>query len=201
MIFTNITAATLGGLTGTTNLVLTNSAGAALALTVGNNNGNASYTGNLSGGGSLIKTGAGTQTIGSATGGGASYTGQTLSYNGTLVLDGSGSVSMNAGANNIYLDASLGVTALKLVDSASVTTSGGVYLASEPLGGSGGGNGYPNVTTLTVQNNAVLNAGSLSFGNGSRVPGGCAVTVTNNGITQCFWIIQHLEHRRQHGGQ
>jgi autotransporter-associated beta strand protein len=90
---------------------------------------------------------------------------------------------MNAGANNIDLDASLGVTALNLVDSASVTTSGGVYLASEPLGGSGGGNGYPYMTTLTVQNSAVLNAGSLSFGNpgSSRAAGGSSVTVTNSG--------------------
>ena len=183
LIFTNITAATLGGLTGTTNLVLANTAGAALALTVGNNNGSTIYTGNLSGSGSLTKTGTGTQTIGSATGGGASYTGQTLSYNGTLVLDGNGSVSMNAGANNIYLDASLGVTALNLVDSAAVTTSGGVYLASEPLGGSGGGNGYPYRTTLTVQNNAVLSAASLSFGNpgSSRAANGSSVTVTNSG--------------------
>jgi autotransporter-associated beta strand protein len=182
LVFTNVIAATLGGLTGTTNLVLTNMAGAALSLTVGNNNGNASYNGNLSGSGSLTKTGTGTQTIGSATGGGASYTGQTLSYNGTLVLDGNGSVSMNAGANNIYLDASLGATALNLVDSAAVTTSGGVYLASEPLGGSGGGSGYPQTTTLTVQNSAVLNVATLSIGNGSRVPGGCSVTVTNNGL-------------------
>ncbi len=179
--FTNITAATLGSLIGTNNLVLTNAAGAALALTVGNNNGNASYTGNLSGSGSLTKTGTGTQTIGSATGGGASYTGQTLIYNGTVVLDGNGSVSMNAGANNLWLDASLGASALNLVDSAAVTTSGGVYLASEPLNGSDGGNGYPNITTVIVQNNATLNAATLSIGNGSRVPGGCSVTVTNNG--------------------
>ena len=184
LVFTNITAATLGGLTGTNNLVLTNAAGAALTLTVGNNNGSTIYTGTLSGSGSLTKTGTGTQTIGSAAGGGASYTGQTLSYNGTLVLDGNGSVIMNAGANNIYLDASLGVTALNLVDSATVTTIGGVYLSSEPLGGSGGGNGYPYAATLTVQNNAVLNAASLTFGNPGtgRVAGGCSVTVTNNGI-------------------
>jgi autotransporter-associated beta strand protein len=192
LIFTNITAATLGGLTGTTNLVLANTAGATLVLTVGNNNASAIYTGNLSGSGSLTKTGTGTQTIGSATGGGASYTGQTLSYNGTLVLDGNGSVSMNAGANNIWLDGSLGVTALSLVDSAAVTTSGGVYLASEPLGGSGGGNGYPQTTTLTVQNNAVLNSGTLSIGNGSRVPGGCSVTVTNNGTLNVSGTINIL---------
>jgi autotransporter-associated beta strand protein len=183
LVFTNITAATLAGLTGTnSNLGLTNTAGAAVTLTVGNNNTTAAYAGVLSGSGSLTKTGTGTQTIGTATSGGASYTGQTLSYNGTLVLDGNGSVSMNAGANNIYLDASLGATTLNLVDSAAVTTSGGVYLASEPLGGSGGGNGYPQTTTLTVQNNAVLNSGSLSIGNGSRVPGGCSVAVTNNGL-------------------
>ena len=73
LVFTNITAATLGGLTGTNNLVLTNVAGAAVTLTVGNNNTTAAYAGVLSGSGGLIKTGTGTQTIGPATGGGASY--------------------------------------------------------------------------------------------------------------------------------
>ena len=102
-------------------------------------------------------------------------------YNGTLALDGNGSVSMNAGANNIYLDASLGASTLNLLDSAAVTTSGGVYLASEPLGGSAGGNGYPNVSTLIVQNSAILNAASLSIGNSTRVPTGCSVTLTNTG--------------------
>jgi autotransporter-associated beta strand protein len=180
--FSNITAATLGGLTGTNNnLVLMNVAGVALALTVGNNNGSDVYAGVVSGSGSLAKTGPGTQTIGSRTGGGASYTGATLVYNGTLALDGNGSVRMNAGANNIYLDASLGASSLILLDSAAVTTSGGVYLASEPLGGSDGGNGYPNVSTLIVQNSAALNVASLSIGNGSRVPTGCSVTVTNAG--------------------
>ena len=180
--FSNITAATLAALTGTNNnLLLANAAGAPVMLTLGNN-GSAIYAGSVSGSGSLIKTGTGTQTIGSATGGGAGYTGQTFIYNGTLVLDGNGSVSMNAGANNFWLDASLGASALNLVDSAAVTTSGGVYLASEPLGGSDGGNGYPNVTTLTVQNSAVLNTASFSIGNGTRVPTGCSVTVTNNGM-------------------
>ena len=182
LVFTNITAASLGGLTGTNNLVLANAAGAAVTLTLGNNNNTVVYTGNLSGSGLLIKTGSGTQTIGSATGGGASYTGGTVSYNGTLVLDGDGSVSMNSGANSVWLDASLGVTTLKLVDSAAVTTSGGVYLASEPLGGTGGGNGYPQTTTVTVQNNAVLNAASLTFGN----PGSsrCAGWLLGNGHQQ-----------------
>ena len=181
LVFTNITTATLGGLSGTTNLVLTNTAGAALALTVGNNNSSGTYAGTLSGSGSLTKTGTGTLTLGTSAGGGAAYTGQTIIYNGALVLDGNGSVSLNAGANNFWLDASLGASSLNLVDSAAVTTSGGVYLASEPLAGSAGGTGYPQTTTVIVQNNAVLNAGSLSIGNGSRVPGGCAVTVTNSG--------------------
>jgi len=183
LIFSNITAATLGGLTGTNNnLVLMNVAGAALALTVGNNNGSAVYAGGVWGSGSLTKTGSGTQTIGSATGGGASYTGATFVYNGTLALDGNGRVKMNAGANNIYMDASLGASSLELLDSAAITTSGGVYLASEPLGGSDGGNGYPNISTLIVQNSAVLNAASLSIGNVTRVPTGCSVTVTNSGM-------------------
>jgi fibronectin-binding autotransporter adhesin len=63
--FSNITTATLAALTGTNNnLVLANTAGAPVTLTVGNN-GSAVYAGSLSGSGSLVMTGTGTQTIGS----------------------------------------------------------------------------------------------------------------------------------------
>ena len=58
------TAATLGGLLGPGSLSLTNTASAAVALTVGADNASTTYSGGLSGGGaSLIKTGTGTLAV------------------------------------------------------------------------------------------------------------------------------------------
>ena len=84
--FSNITTATLAALTGTNNnLVLANAASAPVTLTVGNNGG-AVYAGNLSGSGSLVMTGTGTQIIGSGRNGGADYSGTTTIKSGTLTL-------------------------------------------------------------------------------------------------------------------
>ncbi|NBV79829.1 MAG: hypothetical protein EBR62_08210, partial [Verrucomicrobia bacterium] len=60
--FGTLTAASLGGLQGNRNLVLTNAATtpAALALTVGGNGASTAFSGVLSGLGSLVKNGAGT---------------------------------------------------------------------------------------------------------------------------------------------
>jgi len=182
--FGALTAATIGGIAGSQNLTLANATPAAVALTIGNYNVSSALTGTLNGSGSLIKTGAGTLTIGSSSGGGASYTGSTLIDAGTLTLDGNGSVSMNAGANNIQLSGSLSNCTLNLVDSAPVTTTGGVYLGSEPLNGSDGGNGYPSTCSLSVQNNASLSAATLSYGGvgaSTRVPN-CTLTVQNSGL-------------------
>ena len=57
--FSGLAAATLGGLKGSGNLSLTNTANAAVALTAGGDNCSTSYTGALSGSGSLTKTGTG----------------------------------------------------------------------------------------------------------------------------------------------
>jgi autotransporter-associated beta strand protein len=182
--FGALTAATIPGINGSQNLALANATAAAVALTIGSNNVSSTLTGTLNGSGSLIKTGIGTFVIGSSSSGGAGYSGSTLIDAGTLTLDGNGSVSMNAGANNIQLSGSLGVCTLNLVDSAAVTTTGGVYLGSEPTGGSDGGNGYPSGCTLTVQNNSSLSAASLSYGGvgaSTRLPN-CTLTVANSGL-------------------
>ena len=57
--FGAITTATLGGLAGNADLKLESSANVALALTVGGNNASTVYAGQLTGSGSLIKTGSG----------------------------------------------------------------------------------------------------------------------------------------------
>ena len=92
------TAITLGGLSGTGSLSLQNTAGMALALTVGNNGTSTIYSGVLSAtGGSLTKVGSGTLAIIGAN----TYTGPTVISGGTLQLgDGTtgddGSISSNS---------------------------------------------------------------------------------------------------------
>lgn len=77
-----IAAYTLGGLAGSQNLGLTNSAGAAVALNVGNNNRDTTYSGALSGSGSLVKVGSGKLTLAGVN----TYAGSTTISNGTLTL-------------------------------------------------------------------------------------------------------------------
>ena len=81
-------AFTLGGLSGSGNLVLTNNAAApaAVAVSVGANGASTTYSGVLSGPGSLTKVGAGTLTLSGAN----SYTGGTTVQAGTLVESNNG---------------------------------------------------------------------------------------------------------------
>ena len=70
---------------GTGPLALSNAASAAVALSVGNNNANTTFSGALSGPGSLAKIGTGGLTVT----GTSSYSGPTAVNAGTLVVDGS----------------------------------------------------------------------------------------------------------------
>ena len=90
----NLTSYTLGGLAGTVNLGLTNAGGTAIALTVGGNGSNTSYSANLSQGGSLTKIGSGILTLSGAN----TYTGNTTISNGTLLVNGN-----SAAANGLWL--------------------------------------------------------------------------------------------------
>ena len=81
-----VAAATFGGLQGPGNLVLTNTAAAAVALTVGNNNQNTTYSGALSGLGSFTKIGSGGLTLA----GNSSISGAiTETGSGSLTITGS----------------------------------------------------------------------------------------------------------------
>lgn len=93
VIFSSITAATLGGLSGAQHLSLVNGATAAVALTVGGNNSTTTYSGALSGSGAaLTKNGTGTLTLT----GNNNYSGATTVNGGTLELTNSGVI--NGGA-------------------------------------------------------------------------------------------------------
>ena len=103
---------TCGGLAGTGDVALQNNAStpAAVALTVGGNNASTILAGDLTGAGSLIKTGTGTLTISGAN----TYTGTTTISAGKLVTTtasvGGGSVSVADGATNNVQVVALGQT-------------------------------------------------------------------------------------------
>jgi autotransporter-associated beta strand protein len=150
----NVTSATLGSLAGTGNSILTqntaasgstpNVSGGAVALTVGGNNNSTSYSGILSGGGSLTKTGTGTMTLSGAN----TFTGATTISGGKLNV--TGSISSSTGG---------------------VAVSGGTTTA---LGGSGSIAGAVTVTNgsrlapgLVTSSSNFGSAGTLTLSNAS----------------------------------
>ncbi len=108
--FGTLTSATLGGLSGAQNMVLTNTTPSAVALTVGGNGVSTTYSGELSGLGSLTKSGSGTLTLT----GSSSFAGSTNVLAGTLLLNTGGTI--NGGT--------IGATGLFNVNGGSLTSTG-----------------------------------------------------------------------------
>ena len=137
-----------GGLTGSANIVLTNTSSQAIALTVGNNNSNTTYSGSLSDSGtgaSLTKIGNGTLTFSGAN----SYSGTTTVAGGKLAVS---TLQTNATAGIMVND---GTT---LAVNASGTNQ--LAPASYTLGSSTGAtNEFVN---LNSTNFAPVNAGALT---------------------------------------
>lgn len=94
---TTIVNATIGGLRGSRNLDLdnANSTPVAVSLSVGNNNTNQTYSGQLTGAGALAKTGTGTQTL---TGSNTYAGGTTVSAGTLLVGNGNNGSATGTGA-------------------------------------------------------------------------------------------------------
>ena len=168
--FGSYTAVTLGGLTGSGTLPLTNASPAAVALSVGNNNFNTTYSGVLSGSGSLTKVGAGTLTL----------TGSNLYAGGTTIT--SGTLQLGAGGSSGSIPAGT------VVDNGTLAfdRADAPYTFSSPINGTGKvtqiGTG---VLALTASNNFT---GGTSVGNGevaaenqSAIPSGSLLSIGANG--------------------
>ena len=171
LVFTGITSATIGGLTGSGNLILTNAAATALTLSVGNNNsGNFAYSGTASGAGGLTMVGSGTFTLSGAN----SYSGATTVNSGTLLLNGTGSLTgataitvNNGGTFNESSGGVIGSAA------ASLSVSGGTATLA-------GANTYTGTTSLSSGNLNINNASAL--GTGSLTLSGGTIDATNGAI-------------------
>lgn len=200
--FGTLAAVTLGGLEGGQNLVLTNAATtpAAVALTVGGNNQDTTYTGSLSGLGSLTKLGGGVLTLGGTSN---TYTGITSMTQGTLNLAGTftaiGNITTSGGLLNLsgtFVD--LGTLAvaggvanlsgsytrtLAYSSGAGLTVTGGVLNVSGTLGTSAA---VP-VGQTAFSGNSVSNFSGTVFLSGSsstfRVGEASSATVNVTGGT------------------
>lgn len=196
------TSASFGGLEGSVNLSLSNTAatpaGVALSLST---TGNLTYTGNLTGLGSVSLAGAGTQTLGGAN----TYTGTTSNGIGTLDITGSlgtalapsGAITtgnsalttnstMNLSGDGIYasaltLDSGAGSGTVTSVLDLNVTAGSTTITGAVALN-AGNGDG----TGLTTISGGTFTAGSLTIGRDSQNFNGTLQTTAN--ITHGLYV-------------
>ncbi|MEZ5387350.1 MAG: autotransporter-associated beta strand repeat-containing protein [Prosthecobacter sp.] len=186
--FGSLTAATFGGLSGSSDLGLVNDSSAAVALSIGGNNATNTYTGALSGTGSLTKSGTGTFTLGGTTAN--TYSGLTSVTAGRLIL--SKTAGTDAVAGDLSISGGADVTfgaSNQIADTATVTMSG----AGSTFNGTG-----PNAGTLAGINEtfAVLTISGGTFNTSSNgrwtigavsfIAGENKLFVGNSGSRQTF---------------
>ena len=188
--FGSLTSATFGGLAGSQGLALANASSANVALTVGGNNANTSYSGVLSGGGSLVKTGSGSLTLSGA----GTYSGGTTVNAGLITFTsadnfGSGSITLNGGglqwASGSTTDISSRLASLG-VSGATFDTHGNNVTFASALSGSGAftkaGSGTLTLNAANTYTGATLiSAGTLQIGAAASF-GNTAVTVASGAV-------------------
>jgi autotransporter-associated beta strand protein len=182
------TAFTFGGLSGSSGIALSNTAGSAVNLTVGGNNVVGTYSGVLSGAGALTKVGTELFTLT----GNNSYSGATTISSGTLLVGAGGAIS-NTVVNNAALvfDRS-GLTSfggtISGAGSRTVIRSGTLALgAAGSIANSGtivvGDAGSTDaVLDLSAKSAFTIAAGQTLKGRGTIIGDGAGTTLTINGL-------------------
>jgi autotransporter-associated beta strand protein len=171
--FDGITSATFGGLEGYGRLTLANDDNQNVALTVGYNNSNSEFSGELSGGGSLTKVGTGNLTLSSSN----YFEGPTTVQSGTLTLDDDyalqNSTLVTSSSSNVVINSSEELLLGGLAGDGSISLSNGtlnVGRNDESTDFSGSLSGGMNLTksgqgTLTLQgSNAFTGVTTVSEG-------------------------------------
>jgi len=153
------------------NLALTNTAGSAVALSVGGNNASTTYAGVMSGGGSLVKAGSGTLTLTGAN----TYSGGTTVNGGALAGTTTG-IRGNM-ANN----------AAVIFDQATAGTYGDVMSGTGTLIKRGAGtltitnaNTYSGVTSIEQGALTLNTTGSLAVESGVVMAAGAGLVINRN---------------------
>jgi len=183
--FGTLTAATLGGLNGDKNLALTNASAAAVALTLGGNQLNTAYSGNLSetgAGASLTKTGIGTMVLTGAN----SYTGGTTISAGTLQIGSAGTTGSLTGAvtDNATLafnrtDTYGGTVSNAISGTGAVAVNGGTLTL-------GGTNNYSGGTTISGAGTTLMLGSATALGantSAATVAAGAALDLNGTVMT------------------
>jgi fibronectin-binding autotransporter adhesin len=158
VVFSNGAAFTVGGLAASSsgsgfNLALTNTAGSAVALSVGGNNASTTYAGVMSGGGSLVKAGSGTLTLTGAN-----------TYSGGTTVNGGALAGTTAGIRGDIAN-----NAAVIFDQATAGTYGNVMSGNGTLVKRGAGtltitnaNSYSGVTSIEEGSLTLNTTGSLA---------------------------------------
>ncbi len=158
---------TLGGLSGASNFALADTGSTAVTLQAGNNNTSSTYSGVMSGSGSLVKIGTGTLTLSGL----STYTGNVSINQGTLIEANAGQFAVQATSSALGNPATAGRTVT--IASGATLQFGGDNQWGGPTGTA------PNLALLISGNVVGFNGNMNTLGN-ITLSGG--TLTTNNGF-------------------